>query len=71
MTNDSVICYLGAPLTLKNGITVGSLCVIGHKPKSFSEDDKVKLLELAKRVTDHLNAKLANVIEEKMDHLLH
>ena len=63
MNNDSVICYLGAPLTLKNGVTVGSLCVIGQKPRSFSDTDKVHLLELAGRVTDYLNEKLEAITE--------
>lgn len=71
VTNDSVICYLGAPLTLKNGITVGTLCVIGQKPKSFDDTDKKHLLALAGRITDHLNNKLTGVIEEKIDRLLH
>lgn len=63
VNNDSVICYLGAPLTLKNGVTVGSLCVIGQKPRSFSDTDKVHLLELAGRVTDYLNEKLEAITE--------
>jgi|GEM_PF-1769482 len=64
VTNDSVICYLGAPLTLKNGITVGTLCVIGQEPKSFDDSDKANLLELADRITGYLNGKLDNIIPE-------
>ena len=64
VTNDSVICYLGAPLTLKNGITVGTLCVIGQEAKSFDQNDKVNLLELADQITGHLNDKLDNIIPE-------
>lgn len=63
VTNDSVICYLGAPLTLKNGVTVGSLCVIGQRPKSFSDTDKTHLLELADRVANHLNERLDEIAE--------
>ena len=65
VNNDSVVCYLGAPLTLKNGVTVGTLCVIGQEPRSFSENDKSQLLEIASRLTDYLNDKLTKVIEEK------
>ena len=65
VNNDSVVCYLGAPLTLQNGITVGTLCVIGQEPRSFDDKDKSQLLELASRVTDYLNEKLTKVIEEK------
>ena len=64
VTNDSVICYLGAPLTLKNGITVGTLCVIGQEAKCFDQNDKVNLLELADQITGHLNDKLDNIIPE-------
>lgn len=65
VNNDSVVCYLGAPLTLKNGVTVGTLCVIGQEPRSFSDENKSQLLELASRLTDYLNDKLTKVIEEK------
>jgi len=64
VTNDSVVCYLGAPLTLKNGITVGTLCVIGQEAKCFDQNDKVNLLELADQITGHLNDKLDNIIPE-------
>ncbi|MGB1936899.1 MAG: GAF domain-containing protein [Akkermansiaceae bacterium] len=67
VTNDSIVCYLGAPLTLKNGVTVGTLCVIGHEPRSFDATDKVQLLELASRITDYLNDKLTKVTEEKAE----
>lgn len=64
VSNDAVTCYLGAPLTLQNGVTVGTLCVIGQEPKSFAEGDKVLLLELASQITAYLNDKLTNDIEE-------
>ena len=67
VTNDSIVCYLGAPLTLKNGVTVGTLCVIGKEPRSFDATDKVQLLELASRITDHLNDKLTKVMGEKVE----
>jgi len=69
VTNDNVTCYLGCPLTLKNGITVGTLCVIGVEPKSFDQDDKLHLLELASEITEYLNTKLSTAIDAKMNRL--
>lgn len=39
--------YAGAPLTVRNGHRIGTLCVIDRKPRSFSSDDGNRLRMLA------------------------
>jgi GAF domain-containing protein len=45
--------YLGEPVTI-GGAVVGSLCVIGTEPRTFTDDDRAALTALAARVTRRL-----------------
>ncbi len=45
-----VISYLGMPLTTKQGVTLGSFCVIDTVARSWSEDDIETVRELARSV---------------------
>jgi hypothetical protein len=45
--------YLGEPVTI-GGSVVGSLCVIGTEPRTFSDGDRTALSKLAARVTRRL-----------------
>jgi GAF domain-containing protein len=47
--NDQVICYAGMPLVSSRGHTLGTLCVIGHQPHSFTEHEMGTLRSLADR----------------------
>jgi len=47
--NDQVICYAGIPLVSSRGHTLGTLCVIGHQPHTFTEDELGTLRALADR----------------------
>lgn len=47
--------YAGAPLRAPNGDQIGTLCLIDTEPRSFSEDEKDTLLDLAGVVMDELN----------------
>lgn len=42
--------YAGAPLTTRDGYTLGSLCVIGHEPRSASADEIAILRDMAAMV---------------------
>ncbi|MCJ2046176.1 ATP-binding protein [Methylobacterium sp. J-078] len=46
--------YAGAPLILRPGIRVGTLCLIDTKPRSLSTDDTHRLEDLARVVVAHL-----------------
>jgi PAS domain S-box-containing protein len=51
--------YAGAPLKGRDGLNVGSLCVIDTAPREFSEQDKVNLCDLAAMVVDELELRRA------------
>lgn len=46
-----VIFYAGVPLKDKNGLPLGTLCVIDHEPRTLSERQKESLMFLANQVT--------------------
>jgi signal transduction histidine kinase len=51
VTNDPyVIFYAGVPLVTKNGLPLGTLCVIDHKPKELSEGQLASLDALSKQI---------------------
>ncbi|HEY8383891.1 MAG TPA: PAS domain S-box protein [Microvirga sp.] len=47
--------YAGAPLVLRTGIHLGSLCVVDTQPRTFGEEDRERLRRLAAVVTAHLH----------------
>ncbi|HLM69099.1 MAG TPA: GAF domain-containing protein [Longimicrobium sp.] len=54
---DNVRCYAGIPLVTSTGQTLGTLCVVGTEPRSFSEADLDALRELAKRAVERIEAR--------------
>lgn len=42
--------YAGAPLTSKDGATLGTLCVIDHQPKKLTEAQRKSLMALSRQV---------------------
>lgn len=50
--------YAGAPLQLKNGLNVGTLCVIDHKPNKLNEEQLKSLHFLSLQVTKLLDLRL-------------
>jgi GAF domain-containing protein len=46
---DNVRCYAGIPLVTSTGKTLGTLCVIGTEPHTFTEAELDTLRELAKQ----------------------
>ncbi|MCC4832573.1 MULTISPECIES: sensor domain-containing diguanylate cyclase [Shewanella] len=46
--------YTGHPLTMPNGMRVGTLCIIDDKPREFGEEDQVALKDLAEMVVSEL-----------------
>jgi GAF domain-containing protein len=47
---EGIRCYLGVPLITRNQQAVGTLCVLGVAPRSFSEADLDQLQVLANEV---------------------
>lgn len=54
---DNVRCYAGIPLVTATGTTLGTLCVIGTEPRTFSEGELDTLRGLAKRAIDRIEAR--------------
>ena len=52
--------YAGIPLELKDGLNVGTLCVIDHKPNKLNEDQLKSLRFLGWQVTKLLELRLKN-----------
>lgn len=52
--------YAGAPLITRDGQALGTVCVIDRVPRSFDEDDRETLSDLAAIVIDELELRLAN-----------
>ncbi len=50
-----VIFYAGVPLTSDNGLPLGTLCIIDHKPKLLSKSQIQSLSALGKQVMNLLN----------------
>lgn len=46
--------YAGVPLVDGNNYALGTLCVIGHEPKTLSKDQKRALTALANEVMNHI-----------------
>ncbi|HYW12916.1 MAG TPA: GAF domain-containing protein [Longimicrobium sp.] len=51
---DNVRCYAGIPLVTSTRQTLGTLCVIGTEPKSFSQAELDTLRTLAKQAMDRI-----------------
>ncbi len=46
--------YAGAPLVTPDGLSLGSLCIIGRSPRDLSGEDRDSLLDLARLVVQSL-----------------
>jgi signal transduction histidine kinase len=50
VTDYGVVSYLGAPLKTRDGLMLGSLCVVGSQPRKWTETDIKHLTDLAEAV---------------------
>lgn len=58
--NPNVIFYAGAPLTLSDGNSLGTLCVIDNKPRELTNDQRKSLRLLANQVVNLLELRKKN-----------
>jgi hypothetical protein len=52
--------YAGAPLTTKDGLNIGTVCVFDYQPRTLEQSDLDTLELLSKRVMEALNDRLAH-----------
>jgi two-component system sensor histidine kinase VicK len=50
--------YAGAPIVCPEGIVIGTMCIMDHKPRNFSIKDQQTLQELAQLIMEHLEIRL-------------
>ena len=62
--------YAGAPLMVKDGVSLGTLCVIDRKPRSLSDNQKESLSTLSQAIVAQLKYKKAYEQLDKLDHIL-
>lgn len=62
--NPNVRFYAGAPITNKEGYTLGTLCVIDNKPGKLTEDQKHSLWSLSRVVLALLEKRKNSIIQE-------
>ena len=54
-----VTFYAGAPLITPDGLPLGTLCVIDHEPREFSDHDRATLQSLARATVNQLELQMA------------
>lgn len=58
---DGIRFYAGAPLRLRSGHRIGTLCVIGDRPRRLDDDERASLADLAEIATRFLESRQLTV----------
>ncbi len=61
-----VVSYVGIPLSIEGDLRLGTLCLIDHKPRKFSQDQIELLTSFANQVETLLKLRLKNLELEEM-----
>lgn len=64
----AVVSYLGVPLTTKEGLTLGSFCVIDNKPRGWTQQDLSLLSDLADFVMSEIELRRELVSWKQGEH---
>lgn len=54
LAEQGVRFYAGAPLTTRDGYTLGSMCVLGTEPRDITDDERALLQDMASMVMDQI-----------------
>lgn len=57
VTQDGIGCYCGVPLITSTGHAVGTLCVIGPQQRAFTEEERARVAELARKAIAHIESR--------------
>ena len=67
-----VVAYLGVPIRLPDGSTLGALCVIDESPRQWTNEDIGLLIDLANCVNDEIKLRFTlRIVEEQKAELQH
>lgn len=53
-----IVFYAGAPLTTKENVNLGTLCLIDHQPRTFNKNEQEMLADFAAIVVEQLQLRL-------------
>lgn len=71
VTDEGIRFYAGAPLSLDPGVHLGTLCIIGHEPRAFSEPETQQLRQMADIVNallrQHRDARALGALASDLD----
>ena len=66
-----IVFYAGTPIISTNGHKLGTVCVIDHKKRTFSDEQLAALKIIAKQVTHLLDLRLQNkILQERSQNLV-
>ncbi len=60
----SIRFYAGYPLSFKDGVKVGTLCIIDSEPRDFTKEDEKALADLAKTVESEIRRAHLHTLDE-------
>lgn len=63
-SEEGIRCYMGVPLKSTDGQNIGSLCVLGTKPRKFSNDEALILERFAALIMSQLELRLTLLVDE-------
>lgn len=71
VVDEGIRFYAGVPLSLETGVHLGTLCVIGHEPRAFSEMETEQLRQMAEIVNallrKHRDARALKTLASELD----
>lgn len=62
--------YAGAPIRLKDGVAIGSLCLIDREPRAIDEADKRRLERMARSVADLMELRVGSLLANQREEAL-
>lgn len=57
VSQDGIACYLGIPLVTSKGHAIGTLCVIGGEPRTFTQEERQGVEALAAQAIERIEAR--------------
>jgi len=65
--SDGIRFYAGHPLETRDGLNLGSFCVMGHEPRNLSDGDREYLTEIARLAIYEIERRYAQEEPQKLN----